>query len=235
MPDYKGIWTRWFCDGALRRYVTAGPEDSFALREIALTDEQFGAWQIVKAIVAQDGVDEAITAFGAACGHDDLAVFDKHTIQFGDDGRHMPELPQFKNNVPAGLGEPLTRRSAITLPNPDTPLGGMAFFELTECVRAHLSGSEDAPLWMQPDTQMAALFDRYLSRGQLREAWLTLNSTGWKVSRARRAALVLAEAAQNEIFTLQMKAWAEFSLDRAGFIPDEQLANPGDTLHDHSY
>jgi hypothetical protein len=235
IPDYKGIWTRWFCDDTLRRYVTTGPEISFLLREIALTDQQFGAWQIVKAIVAQEFVDEAITSFGAASGQRDLALFDEHTMQFGDDDRHIAELPPFRNGVPAGLGEPLFQRCAITLPQPDLTLAQIAFFELTDGMRADLPRAKDVPPWMQPGAQVAVLFDGYLSRGQLREAWLTLNSTGWKVSRARRAALALAEAAHNDIFALQMKTWAEFSLDKVGFASDDQLSNAGDSLHDHSY
>ena len=234
MPTYKGIWTRWFCGDPLRRYVVAGPEDSFLLREIGLTDEQFGAWQIVKAIVAQNGVDEEIKALGVACGHRDLSLFDEHTMQFGDDDRHIPELPAFRNCVPAGLGD---RPSgyAITPPNANAPLAEMAFFELTGGSRAHLSERKDVPPWMLPAASVALLFDDYLARGCLQEAWLTLNSTGWTISRARKAALALSKAAQNETFTLQMKAWSEFSLDKAGFISDDQLSGPGNSHHDDGY
>jgi hypothetical protein len=106
IPNYKGIWTRWFCDDSLRHYVTAGPEDRFLLREFALTDEQFGAWQIVNAIVVEEGVDEAITVFGAACGQGDLGLLDQYTMQFGDDARHLPELPSFRNAVAAPPSTP---------------------------------------------------------------------------------------------------------------------------------
>lgn len=232
LPKYEGIWMRWFCDEPddIRRYVCAGPEDQFLLEEVALDDEQFANWLLVRALVYTDGCDEAeeIATFSKAAGISgrQFAEIDAHTIEFGDDPEKLDKLAAYTGRVPIGIGARRAAPSAISLSglSDDNP-NDVAYFELSEHGRSGLrNGASQPPPWLVANAPLNEVFGEYLKSGRLKEAWLTLNSTGWSIGEARSAALALARAADEPLFTLHMRAWVAFTLDEEEFIPDDELS-----------
>ena len=231
LPQYEGIWTRWFCGepGGTRRFVCAGPEDGFLLDEVARDDGQFAVWLVVRALVCHDGADEAgeIAAFRTAAGisDDQFAAIDAHTGEWGDDPAALHRLAAYAGPLPAGIGERSPAPPAVGLSGvPEHDLAQVAYFELGAHGRESLGyGVPHTPPWLLPQAPVREIFERFHRQNRLREAWLALNSTGWAIGDARRAALALAQTAGDPLFTLQMEAWVAFTLDEDEFIPDDDL------------
>lgn len=202
MPDYLGIWTRWFSKDPHLHVVITGPEDRFLLREIALTAEQFATWILVKAMIMVEDFNEDLEAFSRASGLEDLPAILKHIDTYGDNPESLPLLPVFRSPKPHYLGDPDWNSFGITLP-PDSAPTGIAGFE-----RQHRPDNLPPPV---------GGFRKALTDGDLAGAWALLNSPGWRLPDARDAAMALAKTAGDPDFTKQMTAWCSFSED--AFIP----------------
>jgi hypothetical protein len=222
-PKYTGIWHRWTASGHALHMVEAGPEDHFLLIEMALTPEQFAARLAMHAMSAADGVTADIRAFAAAAGIADLDALDQHTINYSDQPDDLVHLPLFDTPRPAtACAEGLSRDGitpfAADTPSPEEP--GAAWFELSGTRRAALAGDPAAAPWQRRNAPVENLFADAMAQGDHLRAWAILNSAGWKLPAARKAATALAAAVADPVIAAQLRAWVDFS--QKSFDPDRE-------------
>ncbi|WP_372069508.1 hypothetical protein P7L75_00430 (plasmid) [Tistrella mobilis] len=222
-PRYVGIWVRWTDAGRVLHFVEAGPEDQFLLLESALTVEQFAARLAMHAMSAADDVTDDIRAFAAAAGIVDLDALDRHTTNYSDHPRTLIHLPLFDTPRPATACAEGLSRDGITpfagdTPSPEEP--GAAWFELSGVRRAALAHDPTAAPWQRRDAPVEALFADAMAHGDHLRAWAILNSTGWKLPAARKAATALAAAVADPVIAAQLRAWVDFS--QKSFDPDRE-------------
>lgn len=222
-PRYVGIWVRWTAAGRFLHFVEAGPEDRFLLQEMALTVEQFAARLVMHAMSAADDVTDDIRAFAAAAGIVDLDALDRHTTRYSDHPRTLIHLPLFDTPRPATACAEGLSRDGITPFAGDTPSSeepGAAWFELSGARRAALAEDPAAAPWQRRNAPVEALFADAMARGDHLRAWAILNSTGWKLPAARKAATDLAAAVADPVIAAQLRAWVDFS--QKSFDPDRE-------------
>lgn len=74
----------------------------------------------------------------------------------------------------------------------------------------------EKPKWLEIDSSKRDLFDEYIACGNLGQAWLTLNSSGWLIEDARDALTRLGEMAKDSIFDQLVEAWISVASNDAG-------------------
>ncbi|WP_372094659.1 hypothetical protein [Tistrella mobilis] len=213
-PRYVGIWVRWTAAGRFLHFVEAGPEDRFLLQEAALTVEQFAARLVLSAISAEAGLTDHIRSFAGAAGIQDPDLLRQHTSRYSDQAADLVHLPLFDTPRPAtACAEGLSRDGitpfATDTPSPEEP--GAAWFELSGARRATLADDPAAAPWQRRNAPVEALFADAMARGDHLRAWAILNSTGWTLFPARRAAADLAAAVADPLIARQLRAWIAFS------------------------
>ncbi|WP_372050466.1 hypothetical protein PJ900_00565 (plasmid) [Tistrella mobilis] len=213
-PRYVGIWVRWTAAGRFLHFVEAGPEDRFLLQEMALTPAQFGARLVLSAISAEAGLTDHIRSFAGAAGIQDPDLLRQHTSRYSDQAADLVHLALFDTPRPAtACAEGLSRDGitpfAANTPSPEEP--GAAWFELSGARRAALADDPAAAPWQRRNAPVEALFADAMARGDHLRAWAILNSTGWTLFPARRAAADLAAAVADPLIARQLRAWIAFS------------------------
>ena len=213
-PRYVGIWVRWTAAGRFLHFVEAGPEDRFLLQEMALTVEQFAARLVLSAISAEAGLTDHIRSFAGAAGIQDPDLLRQHTSRYSDQAADLVHLPLFDTPRPATACAEGVSRDGITpfagdTPSPEEP--GAAWFELSGARRAALADDPAAAPWQRRNAPVEALFADAMARGDHLRAWAILNSTGWTLFPARRAAADLAAAVADPLIARQLRAWIAFS------------------------
>ncbi|WP_372022916.1 hypothetical protein P7L70_05665 (plasmid) [Tistrella mobilis] len=213
-PRYVGIWVRWTAAGRFLHFVEAGPEDRFLLQESALTVEQFAARLVLSAISAEAGLTDHIRSFAGAAGIQDPDLLRQHTSRHSDQAADLVHLPLFDTPRPAtacadGLSRDGITPFAADTPSPEEP--GAAWFELSGARRAALADDPAAAPWQRRDAPVEALFADAMAQGDHLRAWAILNSTGWTLFPARRAAADLAAAVADPLIAAQLRAWMAFS------------------------
>ncbi|WP_372069512.1 hypothetical protein P7L75_00450 (plasmid) [Tistrella mobilis] len=213
-PRYVGIWVRWTTAGRFLHFVEAGPEDRFLLQESALTVEQFAARLVLSAISAEAGLTDHIRSFAGAAGIQDPDLLRQHTSRHSDQAADLVHLPLFDTPRPAtacadGLSRDGITPFAADTPSPEEP--GAAWFELSGARRAALADDPAAAPWQRRDAPVEALFADAMAQGDHLRAWAILNSTGWTLFPARRAAADLAAAVADPLIAAQLRAWMAFS------------------------
>ncbi|MGV0762256.1 hypothetical protein V6768_23240 [Tistrella mobilis] len=213
-PRYVGIWVRWTAAGRFLHFVEAGPEDRFLLQEMALTVEQFAARLVLSAISAEAGLTDHIRSFAGAAGIQDPDLLRQHTSRYSDQAADLVHLPLFDTPRPATACAEGVSRDGITpfagdTPSPEEP--GAAWFELSGARRAALADDPAAAPWQRRNAPVEALFADAMARGDHLRAWAILNSTGWTLFPARRAAADLAAAVADPLIARQFRAWIAFS------------------------
>ncbi|WP_372069492.1 hypothetical protein P7L75_03725 (plasmid) [Tistrella mobilis] len=213
-PRYVGIWVRWTDAGRVLHFVEAGPEDRFLLQEAALTVEQFSTRLVLYAISAEAGLTDHIRSFAGAAGIQDPDLLRQHTSRYSDQAADLIHLPLFDTPRPATACAEGLSRDGITpfagdTPSPEEP--GAAWFELSGARRAALAGDPAAAPWQRRNAPVEALFADAMVQGDHLRAWAILNSTGWKLPAARKAATDLAAAVADPVIAAQLRAWVDFS------------------------
>jgi hypothetical protein len=210
-PSYLGIWKHWFTDRHLT-YVEMYVEQSHRVFEVARTEDQFFCRSLIYAIIAADGVTSAVKNFANEIGINNLSEIDELTLNTGDDPKKFIRLPQFVSKTPL---ETIGDAKAY---DGDFPTGDFSksqswlrktcTFEFNEQILSDWPCGLEKPRWLRGQEQLP-LFNELLSLGDLENAWLTLNSTGWTFADAVVAIQQLAQTARDESFNLLASAWIE--------------------------
>lgn len=89
-------------------------------------------------------------------------------------------------------------------------------FEVPEDSLSRGPDSIGRPPWLDTGRGKRQLFEGYLRDGDLRSAWLTLNSTGWSIAEARLALGALGDVARDMAFSTLVAAWLSIANESAG-------------------
>ena len=211
-PSYLGVWKHWFCDRALtfvRFHVWADP---LAI-EVARTPEQFLSIAAIRSIFAHDGVTQDLTEFAARVGLSDLAEIDLVCVREGDDPLAFREIECFRQETPLESVEDSSNYDG-DFPINDFSLGTnwlqkACRCELSEANQAVVDSMENVPPWLDAEQDKPTLFSELVRAGDLAGAWLTLNSTGWKIREARDAIQLLDRHAESPEFSNLANAWLD--------------------------
>jgi hypothetical protein len=190
-PGYYGLWAHWFSERK-PSFVSMSVENRCTVSEIARTVQQFATYIVMKAIVESDGRNHEIDAFALAMGIEDVAALDRSSLVIGDDVSKFSQLSAFNEDCPMAVcangdlydGDfPWVQQNSV--------LGGEKLadcspFEMEPSARRAEAGLPSALDWWK-ELDKPKLFDSLMVAKNHRAAWLTLNSSGWTVARAREA------------------------------------------------
>lgn len=217
-PTYTGVWKHWFTDretSYVKMYVGSGR----LTVEIARTAEQLMSLIAMTSISERDGIEADLIAFATEVGIPNLTQIDAVSLESGDEAQGLIAIDQFRENTP------LESVGAIADYTGSFPSGyfhaypwweNACSFELSDETNAAWPDDLPRPPWLVDSVDKAALFRAYLGNGNLKNAWLTLNSTGWTIADARAAITDLGAHAQDSQFTLLVEAWLSVADDSAG-------------------
>lgn len=217
-PTCIGYWKHWFVDREpcfVRMYIGA----SHMAYEIARTPAQLMAVLAMMSISVEDGVTQELEQFAQAVGLDCLEALEAQSLKTGDDPQGFANLELFRQKTPLeSIADDATPYTG-DFPNPFDP--GRAWWE-TSCSfeildrQMPLPASGQLPAWFDPDREKMPLFEDYLRAGRLDYAWLTLNSTGWSITDARRALVALQARADDRGFDAVVAYWLSVANVSAG-------------------
>ena len=163
-------------------------------------------------IIIKDGVTEDIISFCEEIDFPDSKIIDEFSDEFGDDQKHFDKLIYFKGKLPfKNIKNPEDYNgdfpSSLTILN--STLDNAALFEIAPTEL--LSGIENLPLWLKTNngTNMVNIFQDYLSKNLLKEAWLLLNKKGWLLKDAASCLEDLKVKANDELFNLVADNWID--------------------------
>lgn len=89
----------------------------------------------------------------------------------------------------------------------DSKIQNASIFEIAPAGK--LAEIKHLPLWLDAAVDKQQLFNGYLSKGMLKEAWFALNSKGWSLKDAANALAQIANQADNELFYLVAENWTQ--------------------------
>jgi hypothetical protein len=205
--SYSGVVHHFFC----HRKDTFGAyrlEDGF-ISEIARDSKQWVTLIVLKMIMAKDGLTDEIINFCKLINYSDYEEVDQFTFDYGDDPGEFKNLIHFKGKVPSRYidhireynGDFPTTLTAIDHEN----VMNASIFEIA--VPEQLKKLENLPLWLNNTIDKPTLFNDYINKDMLREAWFTLNSKGWKPADIAYALDELALKTDEELFHLVAQNW----------------------------
>jgi hypothetical protein len=217
-PFYVGYWWHWFTSRQ-PTLVRIDVEAGYLVDEIARTLEQLVRLVALGSICFKQGISPSLRAFAARVGIDDLDAIDRISLVTGDDPTGLIAHPLFAADpplacVPTGVGY----RGDFPHRTPEGTLVGLdaaAGLEIPVTVLEEVAIVEDAPAWLRVRGQKA-LFNEYIQRNKLGEAWLSANSPNWRFIDMKSALKELANSAQSETFSLLASAWTSLPHETFG-------------------
>ncbi len=211
-PTYIGAWKHWFIDQA-RTFVKMYVASERLTVEIARTPEQILSVVAMMAISVDDGIEPTLEKFAKEVGLKNLAEIDEVSLNSGDDPKGFTNIGCFATKTPL---ESVSDKQnydgdfAISDLSEGTDWMNQAcWFELSESFREVIHEIKDKPVWLEDRSNWPQVFSGFLEAGELGNAWMTLNSPGWKISDAREAIKALESTASNEKFSRLTEAWLE--------------------------
>jgi len=205
--SYKGVIQHFFCN----RKNTFGayfPEQGF-ITEIARNSKQWITLIVLKMLMIKEGLDDEIINFCKAVNYTDYEELDEFTLEYGDDPNEFKHLIYLKDNIPSIY---LKEISQYTGDFPST-LSAINTRQIKNAGALEIAVPEqlvqtiDLPLWLKSDVDKQQLFNDYISKDMLKEAWFTLNSKGWKLNDLSSALEELASKTDDRLFHLVTKNW----------------------------
>lgn len=219
-PTYIGAWKHWFTDRKptyIKMHVGAGRMTI----EIARTVEQLFALAAMMSISEQDGVESDLVNFAKTVGLQNLDQINAVSLMSGDDARGLAVIDQFKNQTPLESAKSVGAYSGefplVSFDKLKPWWNSACSFEISQEILAVWPTNLLKPAWIDDSGKdKIELFNEYLSGGNLKYAWLTLNSTGWTIRDARTAISALNIKAKDSQFNLLVDAWLSIADESAG-------------------
>lgn len=219
-PTYIGLWKHWFVDrepSFVKMYVSSNR----LTIEVARTVEQLFALIAMMSISERDGVEPDLVIFAGKVGLKNLEQINSVSLVSGDDARGFSMIDQFKNETP------MESVKLMGDYNGDFPGAGFdranpwweksCSFEISMDLLSTWPIDLTKPAWIESGTSSKFdLFRSYLDDNNVRNAWLTLNSSGWSIRDAKMAISELELKAKNKQFTLLADAWLSIADEGAG-------------------
>lgn len=217
---YSGITTGvWIHDvyGPSFSYVQFHRELA-AVSEIARTDEQLLSDVVISALVEQDKevASDEIRRFSALVDIHSLDELDAFTCEYGDDSSEFYHLKLFSDKLPAAcLSDPLSYDGHVAPPKDNYPIEELqrySSFELSFESQSKINEEHRStlPTRLVTNGERKQQFEAECRAGKLQEAWLTLNSTGWKREEALIALKKLTMLSPTPLLNEIVAAWSSY-------------------------
>lgn len=219
--SYVGAWVHWFNPGRTKSYVRLYADNDFLVAEIAKTCEQLFIREIISKIAAFGEVNNSVKEFCTRHNFD-VAALSVHGIEVGDYEPELLSIPAFYNNAPLDCYTGNESSYSGEFPHKNMPINASTISNICSleiigsALRELITSRPECPLWLKEGIQKPR-FDQLLSNGDLRGAWLCLNSSGWKFSEARTAIEQLAKRTDDNRFHAVAEAWCSVNHESYGF------------------
>jgi hypothetical protein len=215
-PTYLGYWRHWFINresSFVKMYIDLN-RSTF---EIARTVEQFMAFIAVESIVSNEDITYDLSVFSDKTGIKNLDEIYSVCLKSGDDPKGLISITQFKEKIPL---ESITDHHTydgsfpVEISSEIKKIDTICSFELSRV--NNIFSFSNLPNWLSSGYKKDKLFEDYLSKNEIASAWLTLNSTGWSISDAKKALIELKNKVKDERFDLLVSFWTSLADESAG-------------------
>ena len=211
-PSYTGYWKHWFSPRRLT-IVQADIEENLLAREIARDFGQLVYVAVQAALSAENslGPEARILVARTEIPEQELDQLIQ-IAEVTDEENGLLALAAFAQDPPLacfpenGQGYPGDfPHDAMTL----TPqaVRNLCTYETSVRLSQQIAALPFAPPWFIEGDQ-SVVFDNLLQQGNYAGAWLSLNSTGWKVADAKAALRRLASQSREPGLDLLADAWS---------------------------
>ena len=211
-PSYVGYWKHWFSPRRLT-VVQADIEENLLAREIARDFSQLVCIAVQAALSAEGSLSSEVRALVTQTKLPEQELDQIVQIaEVTDEENGLLALAAFTGDPPLacfpedGQGYPGDfPHDAMTL----TPqsVRNICTYETSTRLFQQIVALPFAPPWFT-ETNQSVVFDDLLQQGDYEGAWLSLNSTGWKVADAKAALSRLAIQSQEPGLDLLVEAWS---------------------------
>jgi len=206
--SYKGMVKHFFCERE-STFVDYFLEDGY-ISETARNADQFITRIVLRMIIIKDGLTNEIIDFCKSIDFDQYDEINQFTLDYGDDPQEFKNLVFFKTDKPFQDLKDLNDYngdfpSSIFILNKGSYLKSAADVEIA--ATKGLAEIEDLPPWLIESKNKKDLFDSYLSRNQLKEAWLTLNSRNWLLRDVAERLEQLKSKTNDDLLALVADNW----------------------------
>ena len=207
--SYKGVIHHLFCD-RIDTFTEYSLENGY-ISEIARNSKQWFTVMILEMIMLKEGLTDDIINFCKQLNYTEYELVDQFFLDYGDDSSEFTSLVHLKENTPSKY---LKNISAYNGDFPSTlsvlnysHIQNASTFEIA--LPEKLGEIRHLPLWLDSAVDKQKLFNDYLNKDMLKEAWFALNSKGWKLKDAANSLEKIANKTDDELFSLVTKNWIE--------------------------
>jgi len=206
--SYKGMVKHFFCERE-STFVDYFLEDGY-ISETARNADQFITRIVLRMIIIKDGLTNEIIDFCKSIDFDQYDEINQFTLDYGDDPQEFKNLVFFKTDKPFQDLKDLNDYngdfpSSLFILNKDSYLKSAAYVEIA--ATKGLAEIEDLPPWLIERNNKKDVFDLYVSRNQLKEAWLTLNSSNWLLKDVAERLEQLKSKTNDDLLALVADNW----------------------------
>lgn len=179
--------------------------------EYARNADQFFALMVLDMDMVAEGLDDKILKFCEDIKFKEFKQVDEFADSYGNITDDYDKLVHLTNNTP------LTYVQSLDLYNGDYPSSEKLFnpTQISNCCTFEIASGEylnkidTLPRWFKKEIPQNELFNIYLENNDLKSAWLTLNSTGWKLKDVAEGLGILITKTDDSLFHLIATNWIE--------------------------
>jgi len=211
--EFFGYWKHFFTDRNVS-VVSCAAEDDFRVFEIGRNFEQYLDYECIRQLSNFGGISETLKRF-AESADIELGPLDAISAETGDDPSALLQNSLFSEDPPLTMAAGQLDRYRGDFPCSRTPsdfLRNTCTLEYEKQRLAELARMTESPPWFR-HRDLPSLFRDLVQEGDFLGAWMTLNSSGWKIDEARQALSSLAEVKNDSDLSLLAEAWCSESHD----------------------
>ena len=207
--SYYGLLHHFFFERE-KTFVEYSLERGYML-EYARNANQFFAQMVLDMDIVADGLNDRILKFCEDIAFKEFKQVDDFADQYGDITDDYDKLVHLTNDTP------LTYVQSLASYNGDYPASIKLFNarQISNCCTYEIDESwymnniDQLPRWFKKEIPQDELFRDYLDNDDLKSAWLTLNSSGWKLKDVAEGLNILTRKTDDPLFHLVAANWME--------------------------
>jgi hypothetical protein len=211
--SYKGIVCHFFFERK-KTFAEYYLENGY-LTEYAMDFKQLATLLILSMVTIKEELTDEIIKFAEAIGYKEYEAVDRFSVDHGDDPAYFNELVYFKEALPLKY---IKEISAYTGDFPSSinninikqiQKGNACSIELSNTAKEYIGKAGAVFPWLDNGTDKKELFSGYIEKGQLKEAWLTLNANGWLLKDVNDCLEIFKTKTKDTLFHLVADYWIE--------------------------
>jgi hypothetical protein len=216
--DQKGIIKHWFTNREII-YTTVYIEMCTYYLEEARTFETFMTRVFLDWIMIEEEITQDMEKLAEIVNYNRLEEIYEFTEKYGDNPDKITQLKYF-NRLSVSLPNITPFEYVQSLPHytGDFPTSSKGFvnikgietattFEIQDAAKPIVERLDNLPEWLKKDANQKYLFDKYIEKNELDKAWLTLNSTGWKLTDVANGLELLTTKTDEKGFDAMVEYW----------------------------